>query len=76
MCFSLGHLGVADKVGVSFFLSFGDCLFRDKKDCVGDFNLFGGETVFTSSLCQAEKFVCGGNFLGYFLGDRTKILQR
>ena len=75
MCFSLGHLDVADKVGVGYFSTFGDGLFEDKKYCVGAFNSFGGETVFTSTLCQAEKIVGGGNFPSYFLGDGKESVE-
>ena len=43
-------------------------MFGDKEDGIGPFNAFGGETEFTPILCQAEKFVCGGNFPSRFLG--------
>ena len=40
ICFSLGQLDVADKVGVGSFLTFGYGLFGYKKDCVATFNLY------------------------------------
>ena len=36
----------------------------------------GGETVFASTLCQAEKFVGGGNFPSQFLGAGTEGVER
>ena len=50
MCFSLGQIDVADKVGVGYFFTFGDGLFGDKKYFVGALNSFRGETEFTSTL--------------------------
>ena len=76
MCFSLGQLDVADKVGVGYFFTFGYGLFGDKKYCVGAFNAFGGEAGFTATLCQAEKFVGVGNFPSRFLGAGTESLER
>ena len=54
MCFILAQLDVADEVGVGYFFTFGDGLFGNKKYYVGAFNIFGGDTVFTSTLCQTE----------------------
>ena len=48
----------------------------EKKDCVGAFNSFGGETGFTSTLCQAKKNVDGGSFPSYFLGAGTESAER
>ena len=76
MCFGLGQLNVTDEVGARGFFTLGDSLFGDKKYCVGAFNSFGWETGFASALCQAEKFVGGGNFPIRFFGDRTESLQR
>ena len=53
MCFSLGQLDVAEKVGIGYFFTFGDGVFGDKEYGIGPFNEFGGKTVFTSTLCQA-----------------------
>ena len=51
MCFGLGQIYVTDEVVIGDFFTLGDSLFGDKKDCVGAFNFFGGETGFTSALC-------------------------
>ena len=75
MCFGLGQLDVTDKVDVGDFFTLEDGLFGDKKDCVGDFNSFGGERGFTSALCQAEKIVGGGNFPSCFIGTGTESLE-
>ena len=74
--FGLGHFDVADKVGVGNFFSLGAGVFEDKKYCFGAFNVFGGETGFTSTLSQTEKNVGGGNFPSRFLGARTESLER
>ena len=76
MCFSLGHLDVADEVDVGYFFTLGDGLFGYKKDCVVALNEFVGDTVFTSTLCQAGKFVGGGNFPSYFLGAGIESVER
>ena len=54
MRLSLGQLDVADKFGIGYFFTFGDGVFGDKEYGIGNFNAFGGETGFTSTLCQAE----------------------
>ena len=36
------------------FLTFGEGVFGDKEYGISTFNMFGGETGFTSNLCQAE----------------------
>ena len=51
-------------------------MFGDKEDGIGPFNTFGGETVFTSTLCQAETFVGGGDLPSRFLGDRPESVER
>ena len=56
MCFILGHIDVADEVGVGIF-NFGNGLFGYKKYYVDAFNAFGGETVFTSTPFQAENLL-------------------
>ena len=76
MCFGLGQLNVTDEVGARGFFTLGDSLFGDKKYCVGAFNAFGGGIGFTSTLCQAEKFVGGGNLPSPFLGSGTESLER
>ena len=59
-----------------FFLTFRDGLFGYKIDYVGAFKGFVGNTVFTLTLWQAEKFVGGGNVPSYFLGARTESVER
>ena len=54
MCFSLGELDVAEKLGIGNFFVFVDGVFGDKEYGIGPFNAFGGETGFTYILCQAE----------------------
>ena len=76
MCYSLGELDIADKVGVGNIFTIVGGLFGDKKYFVGAFNAFGGETGFTSTLCQAKTFVGSGNFPSRFLGAGTEILER
>ena len=51
-------------------------MFGDKEDGIGPFNAFGGETGFTSTLCQTEKFVGGGDFSSRFLGARPESVER
>ena len=60
MCFSPGKFDVADEVGLGYLFTFGNGLFGEKKYCVYAFNFFVGETAFTSTLCQAGKFVGNG----------------
>ena len=76
MRFSLGQIDVAEKVGIGYFFTFGDGVFEDKEYGIGPFNAFGGETVFTSTLCQAEKFVGGGDFPSRFLRARPESVER
>ena len=74
--FSLVNFYVADEVGVGYFFTFGCGLFGDKKYCVGAFNLFVGETRFSSTLYQAEKIVGGGNLPVQFLRAKTEGVER
>ena len=76
MGFSFGELDVADEVGIGYFLVFGDGVLGYKEDGIGTFNKFGGVARFTSTLCQAKKIVCGGDFPSLFLGDGSKIVER
>ena len=76
MRFSLGHLDVAEKAGIGYFFTFGYGVFGDKEDGIGTFNAFGGETVFTSTLYQAENFVGGGDFPSCFLGAGPESVER
>ena len=75
MRFSFVKLDVADKVGIGFFCLC-DAVFGDKDDGIGHFNAFGRETGFISTLCRAEKFVCGGDFSSRFLGDGLESVER
>ena len=76
MRFSLGKLDVAEKVGIGYFFTFGDGVFGDKEEGIGPFNAFGGKTGFTSTLCQAEKFVGGGDFPSRFLEVGPESVER
>ena len=76
MRFSLGKLDVAEKFGIGYFFTFGDGVFGDKEDDISPFNTFGGETGFTSTLCQAEKIIGGGYFPSRFLGDGQESVER
>ena len=58
------------------FFTFGDGVFGYKEDGIGTFNAFERETIFTSTLCQAEKFVGGGDFPSRFLRDGTESVER
>ena len=68
MRFSIGQLDVADKVGIFYLFTFGDGVIGEKEYGIGTFYAFGGEKGFTSTLCQAEKFVGSGDFPSRFLG--------
>ena len=74
--FSFGELDVADEVGICYFFVFGDGMFGYKKYVIGYFNMFGGVTRFTSTLCQAETFICGGYLPSRFVGDRSESAER
>ena len=76
MRFSFGELDVADKFGIGYFFTFGYGMFGDKEYGIGPFNVFGWGTVFTSTLCQAEKFVGGGDFPSRFLGAGPESEER
>ena len=76
MNFSLGKLDVAEKIGIGYFFTFGDGVFGDKEDGICLFNAFGGETGFTSTLCQAENIVGGGDLPSRFLRDRLESAER
>ena len=76
MRFSLGQLDVAEKVGIGYFFTFGNGVFGDKEEGIGTFNTFGGKTGFTSTLCQAEKFVGGGDFPSRFFGAGLESVER
>ena len=76
MSFIFGELDVADEVGIGYFFVFGGGMFGDKADGIGTFNAFGGVTGFTSTLCQAEKIVYGGDFPSRFLGARSESVER
>ena len=76
MSFSLGHLDVADKVGIGYCFTFGVGVFVDKGDVIGPFNMFVGETGFTPTLCQPEKNVGGGYFPSSFLGAGPESGER
>ena len=66
---------VADKVGIGYYF-FGDGVFGDKEDGIGPFNTFGGDTGFTSTLCQAEKKICSRDSPSRFLGDGPDSVER
>ena len=51
-------------------------MFGGKEDGIGPFNAFRGETVFTSTLCQAEKNVGGGYLPSRFLRDGLESVER
>ena len=51
-------------------------MFGDKEDGIGTFNTFGGVAGFTSTLFQAEKFVCGGDFPCRFLEAGLESVER
>ena len=74
--FSFGQLDVADKIGNGYLFTFWDGVFGDKEDGIGPFNTFGGETGYTSTLCQAEKFIGSGDFPSCFLGARPESVER
>ena len=76
MRFSFGEIDVADKVGIGYFFTFGDGVFGDKEDDIGQFNAFGGETGFTPTLCQAEKIVGGGDLPSCFIGAGLESVER
>ena len=73
--FSIGKFDVADEVGIGFFYLWRWPVWR-QKNCVSAFNSFVGETGFTSTLCQAEKNVGGGNLPGHFLRTFIGTAQR
>ena len=73
MRFSLGNLDVAEKVGIGYFFTFGDGVFGDKQYGIGPFNVFGGDTGFTSTLCQAEKLLAVEISQGAFSGLDRKV---
>ena len=76
MRLSFGDLDIADKVGIGDFFVFGDGVFGDREDGIVPFNTFGGEAGFTSNLCQAEEFVCGGDSPSCSLGDKLESVER
>ena len=51
MRFSLGDFDVAEKFGIGYLFVFGDGVFGDKKGGIGPVNVFGGQPVFTPTLC-------------------------
>ena len=51
-------------------------MFGDKEDGIGPFNAFRGEIVFTSTLCQAETFVGGGELPSRFFGAESESVER
>ena len=51
-------------------------MFGDKEYGTGPFNTFGGVTVFTPTLYQAEKFICGGYFPSRFLEAGSESMER
>ena len=51
-------------------------MFGDKEDVIDPFNAFGGETRFSSSLCQAEKFIGGGDLPSRFIGAGPESVER
>ena len=75
MCFIIVQIDVTDKAGVGFFNLWGWPVSR-QKNCVGDFNSFGGEIWFTSALCQVGEIVGGGNFPSYFIGAVMESVER
>ena len=76
MRFSLGQLDVAKKVGKGYFFTFGDGFFGDKENGIVPFISFGGETGFTSTLCQVETFVGGGGLPSRFLRAGPESVER
>ena len=51
-------------------------MFGDKEDGIGSFNTFVEETGFNSTLCQAEKFIGGGDFPSRFIGAGPESVER
>ena len=51
VCFSVGEIDVADKVGIGYFLVFGGGVSGDKEDGIGLVNVFGGKKGFPPTLC-------------------------
>ena len=51
-------------------------MFGSKEYGIVPFNAFGGDTGFTSTLCQAETFVGGGDIPNHFLGVLPESVER
>ena len=64
------------KLAWVIFFTFGDDVFGDKEYGIFSFNAFGEETEFTSTLCQAEKFVGSGDFPSRFLEAGPESVER
>ena len=74
MCFGLGNIDVADKVGVGNFFTFGDGLFGEIL-CWCLQHVWRGDRIYLHPV-PGGKCVGGGNLPSRFLRDGTKSLER